>query len=221
MSVGIGIITCNRAEMLIKSIKQHELFSKNADQLFIYNDSADKKGIAYGKNRCIKALSNHDYIFLFDDDCYPIKEGWIDFMIEMHEASSQHHFLFMDKRHHKYVRNWSPNSECEIELYNDCGGVFMSMTKHCIDKIGYLDSRYKLYGYEHAGYSRRVHLSRLNAKPFMMPVGLNDYLYAVDYNDKIDSALPDEVKYSFIEFNDGIYHDELKNWHNLKRESYE
>ena len=221
MTVGIGIITCNRPHLLQQALKHHNNFSSTADRLFIYNDSVNKKGIAYGKNKCIDTLKDFDYIFLFDDDCYPIKDGWIEFMIEAHEASRQHHFLFMDSNHHKYVKTWQPNIECSIDLYDDCGGVFMSLTKEAVNKVGYLDSRYKRYGYEHAGYSRRIHLSGLNSKPFMMPTGLGEYLYAHDYNEKIDSALPVDVRDEFVEYNDSIYHDELKNWHNLKRESYE
>src|SRR3990167_10622112 len=105
MKMGVGVTTYNRPKHLELWKEQISKFSSTNSpgyyfETYIANDgivSFDKqqtlsrKGIAYRKNECLRVLKDCDYVFLFDDDCFPIKSGWVGFFIEAHKASGQHH----------------------------------------------------------------------------------------------------------------------------------
>lgn len=219
MKIGIGITTCNRPHLLDQCIWAIEANTSKPYSLHIQDDTHTRNGVAFSKNACLFALRDCDLIFLFDDDCFPTSPGWVDFFVQAHEATGQHHFLFMSRERHKYSRTWQPfHGSPAIDLYEDCAGVFMSITRRAFETIGYFDDRYHKYGYEHAGYSRRLHLSRLNASPFMCVAETSQYLRALDFEGDIPSSISDEEKQSHIPHNETIYHTELKEWDQLYRQ---
>ena len=188
MKIGIGVTTYKR-------VKHFELFSEQVEK-YTSKDSGityavaldtlgERKGIAYRKNECLRALKDCDYIFLFDDDCFPIKEGWANFFINAHKASGQHHFLYLKETPTiKKISNWTNfvKNETYINIYNNCGGAFMFLTKEAIEKVGAFDERFGLYGFEHAQYSDRIHLAGLTPMgKYLSPAGAGEYIYAMDY----------------------------------------
>ena len=174
-SVGIGITTCDRSECLKSCI---ENIGKHTDMsgvtIYVADDSNEYKGVAYRKNECLRALKDCDYIFLFDDDCYPIKSDWVDYFIK----SGQNHLLYLDGTH-TYLK-----SVGNIDYYKNCGGVFMFLTKECVGICGGFNEQYDRWGLEHAGYSYRIYKSGLIQHPFMQLKSTNNYIYAMDYDKK-------------------------------------
>lgn len=219
MKIGLAVTTCNRPEMLKAFIDSMDTHSITPDVFCIHDDTEHRVGVAQSKNNCLHKLQDCDLIILMDDDCHFTHPDALDFIAEGHKRTRQHHFLFMHPDHHRYVKTWH-TPDCDVDLYDSCSGVFMSITKEAFQKVGYMDSRYKRYGYEHAGYSRRIHLSGLNAKPFMMLKGMDKYFRALDFEGGVKSALSEQEKAEFSGVdghNDKIYHDELANWHNVYR----
>lgn len=186
-SIGVGITTYNRPEMLkkcLEHIKKHT-FNDNVT-IYVADDSNERKGVAYRKNECLRALKDCDYVFLFDDDCYPIKDGWVEFFIQGIKPSGYTHFLFMNDKFHRKQGRYNNR-----DVYNDCGGVFMFLTKKDIEKAGAFNEEFGLWGFEHADYSRRISPSC----PYQMLVGTEDYLYAEDYsNPNHKSSITNEEK---------------------------
>ena len=93
---GIGITTKDRPELLkalVDSIHKHTDMSNVL--LHIEDDSIERLGVAKRKNNCLRALKDCDYVFLFDDDCHPIKDGWIEFFTN----SKYNHLLYLNKSH--------------------------------------------------------------------------------------------------------------------------
>ena len=137
ISIGIGVTsTPNRSEYIDTWLKEFEKVKPNNYHLHIHED-VHYRGVAYSKNQNLKTLKDNDYIFLFDDDCYPIKEGWADYFIN----SKQNHLLYLTKIHNKII------IKDDIEIYQDCGGVFMFLTKEVLNKVGAFDesiSNFKL-----------------------------------------------------------------------------
>lgn len=185
MKVGVGVTTYKRpahVQLWYDQVKKH---SPEGTAMYIASDSIARKGIAYRKNECLKQLNHCDYIFLFDDDCFPIKDGWIDFFIQAYHASGQHHFLYMKetstiKKTQSYL---TVNSTVKIEEFNNCGGCFMFLTKEVLEKVGGYNKNYGYYGYEHAGYSNRIHQAGLTPMGmYLCPQGAGDYIYAMDYD---------------------------------------
>lgn len=206
MKIGIGITTRNRSKLLEITLSKIGLFWPDFDtKLVVSDDSTDdsviacnkeladifgaeylndyqRKGVAGNKNQCLKALSGCDYIVLFDDDCYPIKEGWCDFLINAHKQTGIHHFNLLDSSLHYEIRRKQVGDFCVVECGNS-GGVMMFITQEVIKKVGAFNKNYGLYGFEHCSYSKRVELSGLqNGFSGNTTLdNLHSYIFSVDY----------------------------------------
>ena len=171
--IGIGITsTPNRVAHLhlcMDNIKKH---SPDAN-VFVTVDY-EGKGIAHAKNLCLKALKDCDYIFLFDDDCFPVKDGWVDFFINKSIETNEHHFLYLNRTHNRIL------TKNGLNIYKDCGGCMVFITQKVIKEVGGYYSGYGIYGFEHAGYSMRIFKGGLNTAPYICPVGANEYIYSLD-----------------------------------------
>lgn len=186
MRIGIGCTTYKRPEHLklwhTQIIKHTPIF----DDLFIADDSIDRKGIAYRKNECLRALRDCDYIFLFDDDTLPIKDGWAEFFINAHKASGQHHFMYLKEsptlRRINRETMVVDGKATDIDTYNNCAGCMMFLTKEVIERVGGF-GKYLNYGFEHAGYSDRIHKAGLTPLgAYTCPTGVEEYILSMDYD---------------------------------------
>lgn len=199
MKIGIGITTYNRPEMLQKcldSIRKHTFM--DGVTIYVADDSIERKGVAYRKNECLRALKNNDYIFLLDDDVEIINDGWIEFFVN----SGHEHLLYLDKRLHNYCGKYNG-----MDIFRDCGGVFMFMTKKAIEKVGAFDEKFELWGMEHCDWSMRWNDK---IREFYMLDGTENYIYSEDYsNPNHKSSITNEeknllLKKNFPKFAKGI-----------------
>lgn len=198
--IGIGITTRNRDQVFHLCLMQFEKHGPKDAEYVVMDDnsvpsmenlvmqsklpisylySKSQIGVAHGKNECLRRLRHCDYIFLFDDDCFPIHDGWADFYINEHLRTGQHHFIYnlhgalRVMKIHRTVNN--------IETYLTGTGCFMFLTKAVVEKIGGFNVEYGLWGHEHNGYSRRIFNAKLNSLGiFMSPVNSEKYLYSLD-----------------------------------------
>jgi GT2 family glycosyltransferase len=183
---------------------------------YVYNEQ--RLGIAKSKNECLKRLKHCDYIFLFDDDCFPQKDGWAELYIDAYKRTNCHHFI-----HNQDCGVIAKTSTQEgVETYLNCAGVLLFLTRHVIDNVGGFDKRFGIYGYEHAQYSSRIQRSGLMGKfgPYATPEGSADYIYSADiaftlYQDErnqpplsriedFKSSLPDSEKNASIPHNTNV-----------------
>ena len=85
MKIGIGVTTYNRpGHMALWKKQLYRHAPGNTYEVYVAADSQTRLGIAARKNECLNTLKNCDYIFLFDDDCFPVKNGWEDYFIDAH-----------------------------------------------------------------------------------------------------------------------------------------
>lgn len=190
-TIGIGFTTYKRDVLLQECLDNLRLYTTSDYKLHIARDTdEDRRGIALRKNECLHHLQDCDYIFLFDDDCYPIKKGWEQFVIKAHQDSGEHHFAYLKDSIHS-AKNFYFCGDTTLKSFVTCGGVFLSITKECLKKVGGFWDEYDLYGFEHYGYSFRAFEAKLNSDLFMSIEGLEDYLFAYDYEDKnFKSTIP-------------------------------
>lgn len=204
MTVGIGITTTpNRKKIFEQTLSYIYKFTE-ISKLYIHNDN-NYRGVAYSKNCCMYNLMDCDYVFLFDDDCYPVDSNWLEYMMDCFDYSGENHFLFLNKTHqpienYKYVG---------ITEHKECGGVFMAYTKRVLNTIGYMDAEYSGWGFEHAGWSNRVYKAGLNSAPYLMPNKLPIMLKALDYSSNIESSISDVAKRKGFENNIKVFQREL------------
>ena len=189
--IGIGYTTYKRDALLQECLDNLRLYTTSDYKLYISRDSdEDRRGIALRKNECLHHLQDCDYIFLFDDDCYPKKKGWEQFIIKAHQDSGEQHFAYLKDSIHS-AKNFYFCGDTTIKSFVTCGGVFLSITKECLKKVGGFWDKYEIYGFEHYGYSFRAFQAKINSDLFMSVEGLEDYLFAYDYEDKeFKSTIP-------------------------------
>jgi len=132
----------------------------------------------------LKALKDCDYIFLFDDDCFPIKNGWENYFINAFEESGQHHFLYLcETGTIKKMKQELLNENFAIDIYNNCSGCFMFLTKEVLEKLGGYNKNYGYYGFEHAGFTNRIHQAGLTSLGmYQCPSKAGEYIYAMDFD---------------------------------------
>lgn len=215
ITIGVGVTTTpNRKHLLDEWLINFRKHTKEPYHLHVHED-INYRGVAYSKNENLKALKDCDYIFLFDDDCYPINDDWYKFFIGLNE----NHLLYMETKIHgtatmgiKMIMNLVDESTMNsyenclngktilMQHFENCGGVFMMLTKEVVDKVGAFGN-YGQYGFEHAGYSQRVFKAGLTTHPYICANSTNKYIKALDYEGKIQSSVSDEVKQREIDKN--------------------
>lgn len=212
MKIGVGVLTYNRPEHLELFVTKVISTTRNVhidDLMFYkYDDSEHGKGIAYGKNMCLYNLRDCDHIFLFDDDCFPIAEGWIDYFIN----SGYNHSCYMTPA---YQISFTGEKHTSYQMSS---GVFIYLTKAVLEKVGYFNPKYGRYGYEHAGYSHRIFEAGLTPSRFICLNDTHKYIYALDLNgikgyEFLDHkrTITEEERRECTLANNKIYHEETTN----------
>lgn len=69
--IGVGVITVGK-----RPLKDYLVTDPNAT--FVVQYDRERKGVAYARNELMKKFydEGYDYWFIFDDDCYPVVQGW-------------------------------------------------------------------------------------------------------------------------------------------------
>ena len=152
MEFGIGVITVGNRNLN----SGYTALLSQSTHIYIHFDYT-RQGPAHGRNECIHLLyeAGCDYIALFDDDCYPIKPDWQDFVVRNMEKYSVNYLQLWDYRNHKKRRS---SELITVEPI----GCFSVLTRKTVETVGYYNSKYKGYGWEDVGYSRRARNSGVN-----------------------------------------------------------
>lgn len=214
MRIGIGITTFRR-QIIVNRCLTHILQNTNVGDsslgretvISIVSDSehpAQRMGVAAAKNKCLNTLKDCDHVFLFDDDCWPIKTGWMDLFIR----SGEDHLIFCHKSRHKVIAERSAKGIGTIDLYDSCGGVMLYLSKAAIGRVGAMNESFGLYGFEHAEYSMRI----LQDSYFPSIRGAEQYLYSADYEDphNVKSSLNDAEKQDALAKSRDVFYNKPK-----------
>lgn len=177
MKIGIGVCSYKRPDLatkvcqdILKTIdtNKHEIqtvCSLDDDDTTGYEWVAENFGLIYApnggipvnKNRLLHYLQDNDVVFIAEDDICFKKPGWTDVYLQAIQESGYQHFNYIVSDYRQVIKKALKYKTIHLGL---CGGyvngVLMVMTKKCIEHVGGLDERYKMYGYEHADYARRV-----------------------------------------------------------------
>lgn len=165
-SIGIGVTTYERPQVFELFMRQLSKYMPANARLYVAKDIPN---VSQAKNECLKALQDCDHIFLFDDDCFPIAENWTYYFIK----SNLSHTLYMKSQHNAQLIT------DDYTVFNDCSGVFMYLTKEVVTKVGYFGD-YGRYGFEHAGYSHRIHKAGLTPYKYICLNDTHKYIHSLD-----------------------------------------
>lgn len=194
--IGIGITTCNRPELIKKCIKAFEKFKPDNCVIFINDDTERREGVALSKNRCIEALQDCEYVFLFDDDILPTSNNWWQKYIDKSlETCNQHFCLTFDKFANGVGSgNQLIKSENGLDYFSHPDGKLLFLTNRAIRIAGGMDCSYSKYGSEHAGYSTRIYNLGLTKHPFISVSNSLEDFHCLDYHWEHKTCISEEEK---------------------------
>lgn len=209
-SIGVGITTFNRPNVLEVALKHWTHYSSTITNLkvVVVDDGSSQdnqiqneqlcsrfdihyiyqinQGIATAKNTCLQYLYSNDYIFLADDDTFPVRTGWSGCFIEASLLTQNHHMMLTDT--HFMDRNTQVQNQIIQEndiIYSTlfCQGVLLFMTQEALHVVGAFDRRMKFYGHEHSQWSLRAHRANLTPSgKFITPKAANNFFYSLDFH---------------------------------------
>ncbi len=202
MKIGVGVIT-----MGVRALKDYKLSS---DSYFHVHVDQERKGVSHARNVCLKHLYDEgcDYIFVFDDDCAPIKQGWEDYFVKQAKLSDKNFFILPEA-----FKDDIAYLDGEIAYWR--GGLcqFALYTRKCIEIVGYYNEAYDRYGYEDAGYMHRVWHSGINGEKregHPSPIRVLAYIHSEDvYGENPQANISQEDKLCYIKNNYPLYQKEI------------
>lgn len=173
--IGIGVTTTDARPYHKKyweTLVKESLLTEGMKIVFVHNAPS----VAEGKNDCLRQLKDCDDIFLFDDDTYPINNGWAEWFIQHAKTSGNNHFAYLRQVHQ--IRRMK--LEHGIGFYNNSAGCMMYLNKTVLEKVGAFDTKYKRYGFEHVNYSERCYRAGLTQARNVCPINADDYVVSLD-----------------------------------------
>jgi glycosyltransferase involved in cell wall biosynthesis len=174
-----------------------ELCRQNYPEEIIHAYATRQSGVAAGKNYCLKVLKECDYIFLFDDDCFPKLQGWEACYIDASRRSGDHVLIYTRQgalHVHKIIEKGDA-----VNYFSIGAGCLLFITRRALTELGGFNPNYSFYGHEHNGYCVRAQRAGLNRKAFAVPVDAINYIHSLDIDGsqrykmivgKFDSADP-------------------------------
>jgi len=192
--IGIGVTTYNRPKHLELCLAQIKKHTTNYKLVVIDN----VKGINKAKNKCLDELKGCEHVFLFDDDCFPIRDGWDKYIISL----NQNHITY----------GLEPD-KClggSVYSYNKCGGCFLYLSKIVLDGNIRFPEDFEPYGYEHVALSYSVYLAGLSASPYICPIDLGNFIYSLDFDGVGGYKLDHKPSLPFSEVKEYVKQNEVK-----------
>lgn len=211
--VAICITTRGRDKYLTRSLDGHRKHLPAGAKLFVVDDGSDDPkslgsdveylylknnvGIPRAKNKCLELAEawGADHIFLFDDDIYPIVNGWADGYIASPEAHFQYCWADIRPGKHGFAHYYSIGKR----LYEDDhlfsfshprGQMLYIDAKKVLPRVGGFDPIYGKGMVEHVDWSWRIHNAGLSTWKNQDLVGSEQLFYSIDEN---ANSEPDHV----------------------------
>lgn len=220
--IGIGITTHNRPKFIERCLEQMQKFAPSGATIVVVDDAsaqpvarADHRfdtnvGIARAKNKCLELLylKGCEHFFLFDDDTWPIIEGWELPYIQCPEPHLN--YIFVDFATGRKLND-------TIELYRDSQKVAYSHARGCmlyyhrdvLDKVGGMDPAYRKWGFEHPSFSDRIYNAGLTTFRYMDIANSKGLFYSDDeQKENMNSSVTPQDRQVAIKENSAIYNEQ-------------
>lgn len=130
--------------------------SQNDNFVIIRNET--RIGIAGNTNRLLRCLSRFAFGLILNDDVEIVGGGWDTFYPEAMLKSGMHHLLYRQQGvYGASLGDRTMINGVGMHVVNDKPhGAVLAFTNHMLDKCGYFDESYGLYGMEHVDWSRKA-----------------------------------------------------------------
>lgn len=198
--VGVGVITTG-----IRTLKDYKL--EEGVDFFVYTDT-DKNGPAYARNRVLEHFDGYDYVFLFDDDCYPTRSGYIEYFINFSEDYGVNFMALPEPFGNPYE-----SFVDEMLLWKNSLGCFTFQTKLALETVGGYNEAYVKYGYEDS-YRNHLMTNKTNMSGFseynVFPLKGLMYIHSEDvFHENPAPNVSQEDKDFWVAINFHVYNHDL------------
>jgi hypothetical protein len=202
--IAVCITTRGRDKYLSRSIKNHLKYLPAGGKVFVVDDGSDKpkqlKGVEYfyfkdnvgiprAKNKCLELADKWgaDHIFLFDDDIYPLVEGWADGYIQSPEPHLQYCWADLrpgphDNAHYYSIGKRLYEDDKLFSFSHPRGQMLYIDAKKVLPRVGGFDPIYGKGMVEHVDWSWRIHNAGLSTWKNQDIVGSEHLFYSIDEN---------------------------------------
>lgn len=223
-SIGIGITTRNRWDVVKFSLERIRRHSPGA-QIVIVDDASDETqpsdlldagetlfrfdenvGIARAKNKCLELLSEHEHIFLFDDDAYPLVDRWWDAYVDSPEPHLM--YIFEDLAGPQKLNDIKRIYEDDEHVaYTGPRGVMLYAHRSVLETVGGMDTIYGKWGYEHGDWSNRIHNAGLTTSRFMDVANSSSLIFSMDEHEQIPRSVDKAERIAMVKRNVTLYYE--------------
>lgn len=194
MKIAIAVTTTpNRKQLFEQSFKHLVENTPNEVSYKIYLDEK-QEGIAKAKNKCLALCDGFDFVFLLDDDVFALNKEWV----ELYCNSGLEHAMYIFDRQ-------LLSETSQYKAYELPRGCMLFLTRKAIDTAGGMDEDFKVWGYEHAEYSRRIFNMGLTPAPFIDISNSNGLFYSYDQYGSCKSSVSDNDRMQSIPTNYNLY----------------
>jgi len=198
MSIGISYTTRNRPEALEYVLTKMRQFLPPEAKVVIVDDNSDdifrnknadlshgfeyvfnekRLGVPHSKNVGFQRLKDCDYQFWFDDDCYPMCEGWHLPFIDAMEGD-QKHLLYM----HKWMKFECVARIGNLERFSGCTGCLLTFHKDTYVDVEGFHEGFTLYGMWHFALTTKMYDKGHSALWVATVADAGSYIHAFDIN---------------------------------------
>jgi hypothetical protein len=173
-TLGIGITTYNRRGALEQTLERVRRHTIAPHLLAVADDGSTdgtaqvlesqniltvrglNRGIAWNKNRLLYLLNNVarcEVIILLEDDTYPTEDGWEGPWVRAALLHGHINFAGDWFKEQDSSGNGTPDDPVRSP---HTSGQCVAFTSEAIEAVGFMDTRYRRYGYEHTEHSIRL-----------------------------------------------------------------
>lgn len=199
--IGIAITTHNRPDLLRKALEKHAAHLPPQATLRVIDDGsqppaaavegvglirhATARGIARAKNACLSALldAGCEHLFLFDDDIWPRVDDWW----RPYVANPQPHLMHIWGEAMFY-------RDDHIAGFTRPKGAMLYVERRVVDRVGGMDPRFGLWGFEHESWSDRIHNAGFTTCRYQDALDTDKLFQALDRTGDVASSVPERTR---------------------------
>jgi len=179
--IGIGILSYNRLSSirrLLESIERHTdllrttvFVSDESDQpevkqylrqipWIVLIDNTARLGVAGNSNRLLRCLDRFQYKLILNDDVEIISHEWQSFYPKAMRDTGFHHFCYRQVgicgANDTQEKTSTHGGRRVMTVHEKPQGAVMAFDDTTFKTVGYYDTQFGIYGYEHVDWSWRV-----------------------------------------------------------------
>ncbi|QPB30460.1 glycosyltransferase family 2 protein [Citrobacter amalonaticus] len=222
--IGIAISTHNRADVLSRALTQHMKFLPAGALVVVVDDGSKPAavvpagvqlvrqetslGIVASKNASLTVLMDAgcEHLFLWDDDAWPIADGWHLPYIESPEPHLAYQFLDLAGPH-KLNDLAVLYSDDKHVAYTGQRGVMLYYHRSAIVHVGGFDWIYGRGMYEHSDLALRIHNAGLTTWAYADVIGSDKLIHSLDEHEAVDRSVPTAARKALVERNVKIHNE--------------